>query len=217
MILKRILGAGAVAAVMLLIPAAASATTLYPAGDTISFGNSPGVSISGTDCTLFIPPVTFTNSSGSGTVTNTIPNYDVRFDNCYEMSGDVKAIGPTGEGGNWTLGIDYGMNTVSLGVPTGGLAIATNGSGDSGCTWTNTAPRTFTGYWDNGYGAPVNAPTNVTVPSGQITMTAEGSWGSNGCALLGTNQVFYVYPEGDSSFFTLTDTTNPNSLPLLGP
>lgn len=224
MILKRTLGLGAVlAAAMLLIPAAASATTLYPAGDAISFSNGGLLQtyvtvsdtakniagVAGTTCDVGIPPVTLTNSSGSGTVTNTLPG-DVSFRSCLRLNGDIKTFGNTGVGGNWTIGVGYAPNTVTFGYPADGLAVATT----DGCTYENSSAGDLTGYWANGYGAPVNATTSIAMPSGAVNMTAVASWNGS-CTNLGNSEWFYI--NGTDGYSTLTDTSNPSDLPLLGP
>jgi hypothetical protein len=200
-------------AALLLIPAAASGTTLYPSGDTISFSNVASMTITGANggsigCQMDIPSVTFTNTAGFPNVNNDMAG-DVQFRNCGAANGITtvgSVLGPT------TFRVTYGKNQASLVFPQDGLAVATS----DGCTYANdsSSPK-ITGYWGNGYGAPVDATTMVSFPASAIPMTVQGSWNGNCPLALGTAQTFTFDGAGSNS--TLTDTTNPSDLPLLGP
>jgi hypothetical protein len=190
----RPLGAifGVLAVALCLAPAAlAQSTDIYPAGDTVSASSSP-VLIGKTNCT-FNPGVFALPAKGntSGPVTSTFttrPTYTA-CDEGWKME----------TSGTWTISSQYGTAAVTINIPTGGfketfagVTLAQNSAG----------PWTLTGVWNNGFSSPVSVSSSIDLYPSKNTYYYEGA----------PREITF-----GSAFSTLSDTTHPGSLLLLGP
>jgi hypothetical protein len=183
---------------------AAYSSTVYPAGDSISASSVP-VTVTGgpfgiynDTCTLNGGTFTVGAHNLGGPVTL---NYSANptYTSC---TGNRTITISTSGGGAWKLAAQYGQAATTVTVPSGGLQIF-----DGVCTYTSGSNAAFTGSWNNGFTSPANVSSAITV-GGAMGLTASGS----GCAAGST----FTFTFG-LGMQTLTDTTHPTSLPLLGP
>ncbi len=192
--------------------ALAQSTTMYPANDSVSLSSTPitipiGSYVRGsqiytgsTTCTLNGGAFTVPASGKSGPV---IVNFTTRptYTGCTEIehvNNKTKVPVTITTSGAWTLSAQYGTAAVVVAAPVLTINIAgepalTAGSGIS-----------FGGGWDNGFSSPVSVASAVQW-GGTVTMS--------------------LYEQGEKtkevafplSLETMTDTTHPASLPVLGP
>lgn len=183
---------------------AAYSSTVSPHGDSVSASSVPITLTSqlaiSDSCTLnggvfAIPSKLNHNSSGSVTMSYTTrPTYT-------SCSGNTSVAITTS--GTWTVAAQYGQAATTITVPTNGLTLVW---GTGNCTESNTTgPVSFTGNWNNGFSeAGLNASSAITY-SGSALLHQVGSCGG------GLTWTFGL------GLQTLTDTTEPTLLPVLGP
>jgi hypothetical protein len=193
-----IAGASLVAALCAAAAAfATNSSTVYPAGDSVSASSVP-ITITGAateNCTLnggaFTIPAANHNSSGPVTMGySTRPTYT-------SCSGSWSKL-TIATSGSWTLAAQYGQVAATLTIPAGGLTLSNIGECPSG---SNASTVAFTGIWNNGFTTPKSVSSTMTY-AGPVTITACGA------------KLPLTF---EWALQTLTDTTHPSSLPLLGP
>jgi hypothetical protein len=175
---------------------AAYSSTLYPAGDAISASSVP-VTVTGPGgfindtCTLnggaFTIPGANHNSAGPVTMNFTTLP---TYTSC---TGNVPlTITTTGAGVHWTFSAQYGQAATTVNIVPGGLIFNYL---SQQCA--NQSAASFSGSWNNGFTSPVSVSSAIAY-GGPIT----------------TNCGQFTFGVG---LQTLTDTTHPASLSLLGP
>lgn len=199
-----VVAAGALSA----LPATASAsTTVYPAGHTLDLGTSTDVNpfpaVAGPlYCrsvhrgTVDVPAVPG-NSNASGPVTlafSTLPT----FSGCQIGTSPMSRLPITiTASGAWTLSLEWGVPaTATVSVPAYGVTASVF------CAPGNMAPTTGRGEWQNGFASPliVNSVLEMqTMPVGRP---------ANGC-----NNVQWA----TTSYFDVSDVTDPTQVALVGP
>jgi len=197
-------------------PAAfAQSTTMYPAGDSVSLSSTPETIViptfqhgshfygGTTTCTFsggaFTVPSTG-NSSGPVTIKFTTRP---AFTGCTEITNiGTKTKVPVAivTEGEWTFSAQYG---------TAAVALATSGSGGitidvAGEPAMARGGSLFAGGWDNGFASPVSVSSAMQYGA-TLTM---------GLIEQGEKKVEITFPQ---TLLTMTDTTHPASLPVLGP
>jgi hypothetical protein len=184
---------------------------MYPASDSISassvpvtFGNGP---LLNSTCTLnggaFTVP-TKGNPSGAVTATfTTLPS----FTGCTKnIAGEEVKIETKKEKGPWTVTVQYGLGTVSINLPVEAIWAYTNGT----LLGLSTGPNSLTGWWSNGFSSPFLLSTAMQYGG---TVTFECQKKNFICSSPGAPVKQTINPVIES----LTDTTHPSSLPVLGP
>jgi hypothetical protein len=211
--------ASTLVALGVVIPSAALAqsTTMYPSGDSLSLSSIPitipfGAFFRGTTAYSGSPTCTFNGGAftvpATGNKTGPVSvNFSTRptLTGCTEIENLNKKTKVPVEittGGTWTLSAQYGTAGVVVTVP--GLTISVEGSP----AW-ETRPEygavSLAGAWDNGFSAPVNVASAVDY-GGPLKLYLSGGGEKNVKEFaFGLN------------LFSLTDTTHPASLPVLGP
>lgn len=194
--------------------AAAQSTTMYPGGDVVSLSSAPitieGPNFKPTGCTTtggsFVVPSS-RNPSGPVTATlKTLPTF-----NCVEKMGVDKGV--------WQISVEYGTGVVTLKIPPEGLLFKAPVAKGHECPaeecWFNqtlngAAGALVGGPWNNGFRSPV------------VVSSAANFGGS--LAVWHNKNPFEGGFEGSETLtfkstglITLTDTTHPESVPLVGP
>jgi hypothetical protein len=178
---------------------AVPSSTLYPPGDSVSASSVPiSLALGGIKdtCTLtggaFTIPAASHNPSGP-----VVLNYATR-PTITECSGNTVLTVTTQNA--WKLNAQYGEASPTVTIPINGLVVTEPFCGDV----YNKAAVTIGGAgWFNGFTSPVNVGSAIAY-GGAATLTCLGN-GTERQLTLGT------------ALQTLTDTTHPGSLPLLGP
>lgn len=206
---------GALALTMLPSAALAQSTTMYPSGDSISLSSTPVTikiplffkgqtkiaDFGTTTCTLHGGAFTVGGGKKSGPVVVgfvTQPTYT----GCTEISqlaGGVETKVPVAitSTGTWNLTVQYG--SASVVVHNANLSINVNNEPGLG-----PSQVTFSGGWDNGFSSPLSVSSAVEY-GGTVTLHV---WEQ------GENTKEVTFPQ---ALLTMTDTTHPASLPVIGP
>jgi hypothetical protein len=201
----------------------AQSTTMSPSGDSVSLSSAPVKIViptffksttkerayrGTTTCTLnggsFVIPSTG-NKNGPVTV-----SYASRpsFTGCTEITeiaeGKERKVPLTiTTAGEWTLSAQYGTGHVTVTVPKEGLTINVNGE-PAFYVKREAGPVSFNGHWENGFPPPMSVSSTIEY-GGAVTL--------------------YEWEEGElhkeidfpQVLETMTDTTHPASLPVVGP
>jgi hypothetical protein len=171
----------------------AQSTDLYPAGDSVSASSFPVTMSSPTTgsmtCTFNLGAFTLpAKGNSSGPVTAT-----------FTTRPTFTACSPGWQietSGTWTLNVQYGSAAATITIPASGFTVKQIGIVNAAGPWN------LTGVWNNGFSSPVSVASSYALYQSKNTYFLEGK-----------NQEFTF----GSGFSTLTDTTHPGSLLLLGP
>jgi hypothetical protein len=181
-----------VGAALLLAPAAfAQSTDLYPGGDTVATSLTSAQGGTTMNCPVNLGAFTLpAKGNPSGSVTGAFTTRPT-----FECKSPIK-VETLGE---WSISVQYGTGQATITIPAGGIKEWVG----SLQTLSNTMNAwTWNGVWNNGFSSPVSVPSSIDLLPTEDTFY---SGGEKRTATLGT------------AFTTLTDTTHPASLPLLGP
>jgi hypothetical protein len=193
--------------------ALAQSTTMYPKGDSVSLNSMPitvpipsaplkKIVGGNTTCTLnggaFTVPTTG-NSSGPEAVSFTT---EPTFTGCTSI-GTAKTPVTITTSGTWTMSVQYGIPTAVVTIPSNGLTISLNGTPYL-YVKPEHGPISRSGGWDNGFSSPLSVSSALDY-LGPVTLYV---WEE------GENTKEVKFPE---TLQTMTDTTHPASLPVVGP
>jgi hypothetical protein len=169
----------------------AQSTDLYPASDVVSIGSAP-MTVGYFTCTFHGGTVTLPAKGSTGAV-------NLSYSERPSLTGcgtNVTAV----ESGTWSLSIEYGNAQGQITIPPEGLKIE---SSKGEYYFFSTSAIKLNVAWNNGFSSPVSVGSAMEV------------WGSPEMWSFVDGK--YHPTSFGPSLVSLTDTTHPASLPLLGP